>query len=237
MNRFFWQISIFFVSAQITAAQYVVMDSNAVLPVQLSSLNHNRIGITGDRIKKAFFKSSNISVDVEEGSGQLFIQSVRPNCPSTTLSIISASGAVQELELCFSEGPSEIVLLQSNIGINEQSECIDESSQTICTVALEGDSLAILIDGFLKGIIPEGYTSIEDEDCSPIIHNCLKLQRVGRLVNHQQIIFVYRMQNVSSKKKCVKECQVNVLDGDWVFLDRYKLNPHECGLVLIGCLR
>ena len=237
MRRLFLLFCSFAFCVKLTAAQYITMDPTTVLSVQLSSQNHNRIGIVGDRIKKAFFKGSNISVDMEEGSGQLFIQAMRSNCPSTTLSIISASGIVQELELCFAESSSEIVLLQPNIKGYEIPDLTLVQMESSCQVPLEGSSLTNLIDHFLKGIVPEGYTSIEDEGCSPVIHDWLKLQRVSRLVSEQQIIFVYRMQNTSSKKKCVNECQVNIIDGDWVFMDRYQLNSHESGLVLIGCVR
>lgn len=218
-------------SFKINSAQYVSMDATEVISVQLSSSNHNRIGIVGDRIKKAFFKSTNITVDVEESTGQLFIQSIKQDCPPTTLSVITTSGIVQELELCFSECPSSIVLLQSDL------ECAETSNKYTCPDVVDSAGITQFVESFLKGSIPEGYTSVEDEEGSSTIHNCIKLQRVSRLISNQQIIFVYRMQNTSSKPKNVQECQVNVLDGDWVFIDRYKLNPHECGLVLIGCVR
>jgi TraK protein len=234
MRRLFLFICLALIS-KLTGIQYVRMNSTEVVSVQLSSIHHNRVGIIGDRIKKAFFKSSHISVDVEEGSGQLFIQAMRPNCPPTTLSIISASDVIQEIELNFSECPTEIVLLQP-VEYDREILCFEES-EYVCRQALESDALTELVNGFLKGVIPEGYTTVEDENSAPVMCDCIKLKRISRLVSENQIVFVYRMQNISSRKKCVKECQVNVLDGDWVFVDRHQLDPHECGLVLIGCTR
>lgn len=218
----------------LVAAQYIPMDPTVVISVNLSSRNHNRIGIVGDRIKKAVFKSSNISVDVEESCGQIFVQTVRPNCPDTTLSIVSSSGCIQELELCFSECSSEIVLLQP---ILEEEVC-DKTSVWVSSCGdIEGSSIADLVEGIIRGLVPEGYMSVDDQDLPFPVRKDLKLQRVSRLVSNEQIVFVYKLHNTSQCNKCVKECQINVLDGDWVFLDRYNLKPNECALVLIGCVR
>lgn len=217
------------------AAQYIQMDQTTVIPVNVSLRTHNRIGISGDRIKKAFFKGTNVSVEVEEETGQLFVQAIRPNCPVTTLSIVSMAGEVQDLDLCFQDISSEIVILQQR-GIPE----IEGKSIGIETVAcetVEQSSLTTLIDGIIQGIIPEGYASIEDQDKPQKICEGLKIQRISRLVSNDQIIFIYHLQNTSCKTKLVTECQVNVIDGDWVFLDRNKLRPEECAVVLIGCMR
>lgn len=220
-----------FISSCLVAAQYIPMDPTEVMTANLSSKNHNRIGIVGDRISRAFFRSSNISVEVEETTGQLFVQAIRPNCPATTLSIVSCTGVVQELELCFSESPSEIILLQPTIDISEVCRNnLDPSS-------LGNSSLTELVDNFLKGTVPTGYTTVEDPDEPFCIRQGLKMQRLARLVNSEQIVFIYRLNNVSKKSKYISECQVNVVDGDWVFLDRNKLNPDECAIVLIGCMR
>ena len=215
------------------AAQYISMDATAVKTVNLSARNHNRIGMVGDRIKKAFFRSSNITVDVEEETGQIFIQSARPNCPTTTLSVVSASGVVQDLELVFCDISSEIVLLQPVSIVQETGTLVENCVPT----SLENSSITYLVEQFIKGFVPEGYTSVEDNDSPVSISEGLKLQRVCRLISDEQIVFVHRLQNVSHSLKNITECQVNVLDGDWVFLDRYKLKKNECALVLIGCMR
>jgi hypothetical protein len=233
--RYLFRLFLICAFSELPAAHYLTIDSTAVISVQLSSTNHNRIGIIGDRIKKAYFKSSNISVDVEEGNGQLFVQSMRPNCPPTTISLVSSSGLVQELELCFSERPSEIIFLQIN-NDNIYSSDVDLCQFEEC-LPLGSEAFTIFVEGFLKGQIPDGYVSIEDEGSSPVILNGLRMQKISRVISDNQIIFVYRIQNCSKMKKCVKECQVNILDGDWVFLDRYQFSAHECGLLLIGCIR
>jgi hypothetical protein len=215
-------------ASSLSGAQYCLMDSTEVISVHLSSTNHNRIGIVGDRIKKAFFKGCNISVDVEDNSGQIFIQSLRHDCPNTTLSIVSCAGLLQDLDLQFSDQPSEIVLLQPS--------SLEEWPQEECTTADTSD-LTSIVEGFLKGDIPEGYTSYEDSDAPITIKKCLKLQRFSRMVSDKQIVFAFRLHNESSEKQSIRECQVNVLEGDWVFVDRYVLRPNECALVLIGCYR
>jgi hypothetical protein len=221
----------------LSAAQYIPMDQAEVITVNLSARNHNRIGIVGDRIRKAFFRSSDVSVDVEEATGQIFIQAVRPNCPNTTISIVSLSGAVQDLDLCFMDGPSEIVILRHCVALPDPSLT---KSPEICDspyIESKGASITDLVEGFIKGIIPQGYMSIEDTDKPIPIKKGLKLQRLSRLVSKEQIIFVYRLQNDSACPQSIKECQVNILDGDWVFLDRYELSQNESALVLIGCSR
>jgi hypothetical protein len=216
-------------STALFAAQYHFIDSTQVLEVHLSSSNHNRIGMLGDRIKKAFFNSTHISVNVEEETGQLFVQALRPQCPPTTLTVVSASGVVQELELNFSAKASEIVLLEPF-----SQECC---SDTTYYVSVSENGIANFVACFLKGSVPEGYLAVEDPDPSPPTCKGLKFQRISRLVSDQQIVFVYRLENTSKCTKTLKECQVNLLDGDWVFLDRYRLEPEVCALLLIGCVK
>jgi len=215
-------------TSSLSAAQYCSMDSTEVIPVKLSAKNHNRIGIVGDRIKKAFFKGSNISVDVEENSGQIFVQALRPDCPNTTLSIVLDSGFLQDLELCFEDQPSEIILLQPPKV---------EIERDICSSVAESSDLTGIVEGFLCGDLPEGYTSFEESEPPQKINKCLTIQRFSRMVSENQIVFAMRLRNGSKEKQSIRECQVNVLDGDWVFIDRYVLRPNECALVLIGCYR
>jgi hypothetical protein len=213
------------------AVQYVVMDPTSVIPVELSSQNHNRIGIVGDRVKKAFFKASEISVDIEEGTGQLFVQTIKAFPTTTTLSVVSASGEVQELELIFRSGSSEIILLQPK-------DPVSLSPSLMMTVdSLEKDSIQQVVTHVLQGTVPEGYETFDDPDPAPEIIRGLKVERIARLVGDKQIVFIYRAQNTCKKEICVTECQVNVLDGDWVFLDRSRLQPEECTIVLIGCYK
>lgn len=224
-----WQFAwILFVGCQsLTAVQYIPIDPTAVIEVQVSSSNHNRISIVGDRIKKAYFKSSDIAVDVEEATGQIFVQACRPHCPSSTLSIVSTSGLVQDLELHFVDSSSEIILLQP-----------DSEMQEPCgPLALEGEGISDLVQCIIQGQVPQGYVSIEDIEDPTTLYCGLTQQRLGRLVSDKQIVFIYRLENTSKKIKTLKECKVNILDGDWVFLDRYRLSPGEGALALIGCLR
>ena len=212
------------------SAHFCEMNPTEVIPVCLSSCNHNRIGIIGDRIKKVFFRGTDISVDVEENSGQIFVQALRADCPNTTLSIVTCSGYLQDLELSFIDKSSEIVLLQP------QNTSWIESQQEVCENADESD-LTSIVEGFLKGEIPEGYVSFEDCNSPVQIKKRLKLKRFSRIVSDKQIVFAFRIYNESSELQSIRECEVNVLDGDWVFIDRYRLRPNECALVLIGCYR
>ena len=215
--------------SHVSAAQYIQIDSTEVIKVNLSWRNHNRIGIVGERIKKAFYSSSLVCVEVEEETGQIFIQAVKPDCPSTSISIVSDSGVVQDLEVSFSDISSEIILLEHPSEIWESKNCNIHP--------LKSSAIAYLVENLIKDTIPDGYKSIEDNDHPVPLHNGLELRRTSRLVSDEQIVFVYRLKNVSCKDNSVTECQVNILDGDWVFLDRYRLKPQECALVLIGCAR
>ncbi len=217
------------------SAQYIQMDPTVVIPITLSSQFHNRIGISGDRVKKAFYKGSHVLVEVEEETGQLFVQSIRPNCPNTALSLVSTSGAVQDLELSFRETSSEIVILQQ--GPVSGRPHFEEAETVVVYDSLDQSGLIDLIEGVIQGQIPEGYVSIVEQDSPHKVKDGLTMQRISRLVGPDQIIFLYRLHNTGCKVKQVTECQVNILDGDWVFLDRNKLKSEENALVLIGCMR
>jgi hypothetical protein len=221
-----WILGLLFLSASLSAAQYICLDPCSVIPIDVSIGHHNRISIPHDRIKKVFFNSSRIAVKVEEETGQLFVQAVRPDCICATLSLISASGATQDLELHFQEGPAEIIFLQPM-----------QPDEIVQSVDVEGASLERVVACILQGEVPEGYQSIEDWDQNPPVCKGLRYQRISRLLSDEQIVFIYTLQNITSCVKTVKECQVNILDGDWVFLDRYTLHPCEKAFLIIGCLR
>lgn len=227
MKNFAFLLILLIKSFHSFAVQYVPQDSTQVINVSLSHSHHNRIGIIDDRIKRVFFKNNNISLEIEEITGQIFVQALRVPCPNTTISIVSSSGDIQELELSFIDSPSEVILLTKSLPCQEI--CLNDK--------VDDSFFSSIVNGFLNGQLPDGYQSIDDPEKPLMVKEGLKLQRLNRLVNQEQIIFVYRLTNVSKRPKRIVECEVNILDGDWVFLDRYDLKPQETALVLIGCLR
>ena len=65
----------------------------------------------------------------------------------------------------------------------------------------------------------------------------LKMSLLSSCLGNEQNLFLYKLQNLSNQNECVTECEVNLLQGDWIILQSHHLKPFASGLVLIGLRR
>lgn len=216
-------------NTMLCGVQFVAVEAYAIPTVTLSCNTQNRLLIEGDRVKKVYFNNTDIIAEVEEISGQIFIQTLRPFPCHSNLSVISDSGFVQDLQLNFIDCSGEIIVLQEL----EEVDCPDPSSES----CFDGEIIKSVVKGYLKGILPDGYVSIEDNEPPFDAVDYITMEKLFRLIGKDQIVFVYKIRNTSKKAKYISEGLLNVLDGDWVFVDKSYLNPCECAFVLIGCMR
>lgn len=221
-------LSIFSTSA-IHATHVAEIDSKTLLRCTFSSLHQNRIALDGQRIKKAIYSESELVTCMDETSGQLFVRT-HTNYPSvTTLSVITASGVVQDIEITFVEKPSEILILKEPL---DEESCLAESD-----ISDENDGINTMqhaIENLLKGSIPEEYIPVEDRQICLHITRSVTMKSVMRLVGPLYTIYVLHIENRGRSCTSLHESTINSIGGEWVFLEKHKLERQDKILALIG---
>lgn len=213
------------------AAQELRIDTTVLLRSTLSSRHHNRISFENKRIRKVFYPEGAILIRIEEDSGQIFVQALIDQPPVTTISLVTNDGIIQDLELSFSDKSSEILILKESKG-----ECCQEGV-TICSYCVFQDKqmrIQDVVDQVLAGYAPEEYLSMDDNGDSFCIKKGIILRRSSVLIGPLDTVYIMTVENRSYRCQRLQECELNVLGGEWVYLDKPILNSGEKALVMIG---
>ncbi|MFI5343140.1 MAG: type-F conjugative transfer system secretin TraK [Chlamydiales bacterium] len=218
-----------FLTSSIEAAQYLDMDTTNILKCTVSSRHHNRIVVDGKRIKKVIYPDGDISIRVEEESGQIFVQPMIDIPQCTTVSIVTSEGVVQDLELNFEDLTSEILILR---GI-ECFPCEIEELE-VCSEGSELDSIQAVVNSILSGYVPVEYTSVDTQEIDCTIGRGVTLKSISKLVGWSYTIYILGIENFSSRCKVLNECEINIPQGEWVFIENRNLNRGEKTIALIG---
>lgn len=211
------------------AAQYLDMDTTNILRCIISSRHHNRIVVDGKRIKKVIYPDGEIAIRVEEESGQIFVQPMIDKPTLTTVSIVTSEGIVQDLEIEFVDISSEIVILRDKEFLPcEVDECVVSSESS------ELDDIQDLIKSILSGYTPIEYTAVDTQEIDCAIYKGVTLKSFAKLVGWSYTIYVLGIDNSSSRTKMLQECDINIPQGDWVYIDNRKLEGGKKTIALIG---
>jgi hypothetical protein len=186
--------------------------------------------VDGQRIKKVVYPPGDVLVSIEEESGQIFVQAMMDNPPETTISIITNSGFVQDLELEFTEKPTEIVILKEKSV--EESVCLSDLNAIECREEI--DSIQDAIEALLIGETPEEYIPVEDRQICGRVKRGVILRSVMRLVSPLYTIYVMNVENTGRNRECIHEKEINCVNGEWVFIERGELESADKMLALIG---
>jgi hypothetical protein len=208
------------------AAQFLDIDTTQLLRCVFSSRHHNRIAISGKRIKKVFCPEGDVVVRQEEESGQVFVQSLVERPPVTTISIVSNDGIVQDIELHFEECSAEILILTER-----REECLDPRC---CIVDAGTNPFDALIAGVLNQQIPDNYISFSCDRKAKQVKKGVILRRISKFIGENDTAYLLGVENVSRIKQCIQESDVNILGGDWVYLQKRELCPGEKTFALVG---
>lgn len=208
---------LFYFSSMTEATVFCDMDTTSLIKCTLSSRHHNRIALSQGHIIKVIFPESDISVRLEEESGQVFVQAMRNEIQPTTVSLVTDNGVVQDLELDFTNKSSEILIL--NVP-TELDECSDKND-------IFNQDIADTLDQILSGQAPNGYSSYE-EDCEEIlIRKGIYATKKAKFVGPFQTLYLWEVQNKSPFKKQVCEMDLNFEGTIWVYLAKSCLGCKE----------
>lgn len=205
------------------ATLYVDFNSHILLKCVLSSTHHNRIALSEGRIKKVIFPETNVSIRLEDESGQIFVQALSDEIDPITLSIVTEDGTIQDFEIDFTPKSSEIVIL--NMQSTDLNTCDESSSYSGETITI--DSMVGNLQEILKGRTPNGYTSQEGTGNEYLLKKHFLLTEKIRYINPLHTITIWEVKNTSRRCQNIIETDLNFEGIVWTYLGKHRLRKSE----------
>lgn len=199
-------------------AVFSKIDTTVPLKCVFSNEHQNRIIVDKGRIEKVIFTDDALAVRLEEESGQVFVYLTHPKGKEIVLSVVTESGIVQDLEICFEEKSSEIVILQK-----------PESQKALC----QPHDIEQIIETILAGQSPKGYCCFDGGE-SRMVQSQIFLNAIARFEGNQEIINLFRIENKAAYRSCLIEQELCSPSTNWVYLVKRELSPHEETIAIVA---
>lgn len=228
LNGFSFALLLLSAPQVLLGAIYHDIDTTTPLKCTLSSQHQNRIVVSEGRVGKVIFPDARISVQMEEDSGQIFVYALEDIVNETTISVITDTGLVQDLEVSFAEKSSEVVILRE---VLLSDCCAEESTRRLFSISCQ-------VRDILNGVTPKGYVCFEGgrdvrEICSGVFTEKLAIFE-GQL----ETLYLYRVINYSGSCVCLHETQLDPNGASaWIFLENNSLNPKGDTLAIVASKR
>lgn len=135
------------------------IDDTQKLKVTLSAKDTNRITIDNSRIAQVFGVEELMAIQFDEENGQCFVKAkTNPGHP-VTLTLITEEGETQDVEVTFSDVPSEVIRLHSlKKDLKPLSDVLGDDDGSGHAEAIE------LIKQLVRQQIPKGFAVMELSD-------------------------------------------------------------------------
>lgn len=188
--------------------------------------------IQNGRVRKIIYPEENLSISLEEHSGQAFIYAVGRIERPLALAVITESGLVQDIELSFQSKESEVLILNE-----PQEEDVKEEFSTCTTPCMtEEEQRQLVVNDILSGKIPEGYVSCTQPRWNRSIKCGLQATNIVKLESTASTLYIYEIVNISKRKRKISEVDLECEGSMWVCLESHNLKPREkvLGIVCIG---
>jgi hypothetical protein len=213
-------LALFLCVTPLSGAILYEIDTKKPLCCSFSNKHHNRILIEEGRVKKIMFPEEKLFIRMEDVSGQVFVQAKYQLQEPTVVSVITQEGLVQDIEITFSDCPSQVVVLKDGVSAKGQPLC--EPVASSCCSSIDC-SIACL----LKGKMPSGYVSMPFRRSvfSPKLGITAKL--VGKLQGNAETLCIYEIVNSNFWSRKIFEKEIACRGALWVFLEKKCLASKE----------
>jgi hypothetical protein len=214
---------------QISAAMFHLIDTTSPLLCTFASKYQNRVVVEKSKIQKVIAADEeHLSIFMEELSGQAFICARNQEAEETTLSIITESGLVQDLQVTFIDRLPEVIIL-TDPGLERKPENEQEKVQEKVE-----NHLFATIEELLIGNIPQGYIPCPIKQMQWRPKKGIVLETVAQLEGADEILTLYHIINSSNKQKSLKEEELQCQGCRWIFLEANSLLPKQKILGIIA---
>ncbi|WP_068470642.1 TraK domain-containing protein [Candidatus Protochlamydia phocaeensis] len=218
----------------VPAVTFHDLDTTRPLRCIFSLKHHNRIMVDNGRVRKIIFPEENLSIRLEEHSGQAFIYTIGQLIKPVTLAVITESGLVQDIEIEFADKATEVVILkepiiESESGELNEKECNNDSLK-------EYDAPQSLVDTIFLGRIPEGYASCSLCRTFWQIKSGIQATPIVKLEGKKDCIYIYEISNTAKRRLNISEEDLEIEGCQWICLETNQIRPKEkiLGIVCVG---
>ena len=221
--------------APLSAAMFHTIDTTFPLLCTFSSKYQNRVMVEKGKVQKVIAADEgHLSIFMDELSGQAFIYARDQDPKDTTLSIVTETGLVQDLQVTFIERLPEVIIL-SNPTFEQKEDGQEEMQEKVA----EHHVLA-KVDDILMGNIPGGYIPCQVKHTRWQPKKGITLEALAQLEGSDEILTVYQVTNTSCEQKSLSEYELQCQDCRWVFLEtntllsKQKILGRYCGAKMIS---
>lgn len=176
----------------------------------------NRICIEGGSVKKVFFNEGDLSVFLDEESGQVFVSPAQFDQKAKTLCVLSDQKKMQNLEIQFEEREAGIVILKD---------------------LLQKRSVLSDFDRIFEGYIPRDYEPSTkalpaNKGTKGVYFRCLRAME-----GKNETIFVWELSNLSRRVLILNEEGLRTPEDEYYILQKKRLAPSEKTLAISATRR
>ncbi|CAF24148.1 type-F conjugative transfer system secretin TraK [Candidatus Protochlamydia amoebophila] len=225
MKQIFWMGFACLQVLKLSAATYHTLNTTSLLPCYLSSTYQNRVMIENGRIKKVITpESDRLSIQIEELTGQAFIFARDPHLKEISLSVISDSGVIQDIHICFIERQPEVVVLQEP----EQKECSPG------VPAAEELSILKQVQEIVAGRIPTGYRHKSISSQKRTLKKGIELTLKAKFIGSENTLYLYQLANTGKQPQTVLECEMGSQQSQWIYLEQNMIAPKQTKVCILA---
>lgn len=193
------------------AAEIFQIDEEQSYLCSFSFTEPNRISIEGGAIKKVFFHEGDLSVVLDEESGQVFVSPSKHDAKVATLCVLSDQKKMQNLQIAFEDRDAGIVILKEK----------KQKSSILSTV-----------EQIFAGQVPKDYELFKkklpaNKGVKGVYFRCLRA-----LENEQEILFVWELSNLSRKVLQINEEALKTAKDEYYLVQKTRLQPSEKTLAI-----
>ena len=203
---------------------YHDIDTKGLLKCSVSSRHQNRILIENGEINKVVTADNFFSIKMEPDSGQVFIYPLIVFEGSSTISVVSENGNIQDIELTLEDKSSEVIVLRDVIDNINTSQNFENTFDLLSNPSKsKSEMIATTVKTLLSGKIPAGYVERHSNSDSEI--KSMKSKKGTQIVFESERLFDGPFEKISMlqiKNKTKKPIPIEediFSDTDWVFLE------------------
>lgn len=204
-------------------ATEITIDERTPISIVLSSNLHNRISITDGIVDSIVANPRYFRVDIHEKLGQAFLTILRPIETPQALSIVTASGLVQDFLVTAAEGDPTTIFLKET----------EEMEQLVFK-----ESLADIetVSEIFRGKIPHGYRK------RPFLPNDkIELGDLNEYIQHIEVFEgalenIYVVEIINNKRKTLnlEKDALKISEVNWIFSLQDELKKNGSTMLLIS---
>lgn len=216
------------ISLNLSAVTYYAINTTSPLHCYLSSTFQNRLMIENGRIKKVVStECERLSIQIEELTGQAFIYARDPSVKETSISVVSDTGVIQDIHICFIERMPEVVVLQD----------LEQTEDLSCDLPEEQAEQADVLDKveeILAGNIPASYHPLPLIPIKWIPKKGIELELKSILEGPVDTLYIYQATNRLKDPQTILECELVCKGCAWVYLESNTLSHKQNILSIIA---